>query len=101
MEIKTTFEDSAYLSVDVTGGPYDGQTLQIDLALLRQASDELMTVHNIEPNEQNEVSPTVEFLVDMAAKMTKAGFPCTPAIVQHAWLKMSEYFAEVQKKTNE
>ena len=89
----------AVLSIKVEGGELDGQEIEMDVMLVRLASDELARKHNLEVVD-GELHATVEFVAELCERIKQIGYPCTPSVAIHAWVKVSEYFAELQKKTS-
>lgn len=90
------------LKISVKGGDYDGETIEMDLMLLRLASEESIKEHplrEVTRNRQKMLEPTAEFAMDLTNRLKRLGYKCSPAIAVNAWLKMCDYFADVQKKT--
>jgi len=88
------------LTIDVKGGTYDGQTVIMDLMLLRLCSEEARAKHPLEERD-GMVEPTAAFVSALDANLRNLGYKSTPAIAVHAWQKMCEHFATIQKKTKQ
>ena len=90
------------LKIAVKGGEHDGETIEMDLMLLRLAAEESMKEHplsEVTRDRQKMLEPTAEFAMDLTNRLKRLGYKCSPAIAVNAWLKMCDYFADVQKKT--
>ena len=86
------------IAVTVKGGPYDGQTIEMDITLVKLAAEEMERKHDL-PTVDGMTQATTGFAKDLSAELVELGYNCTPAIALHAWVKVCQYFVELQKKT--
>jgi len=87
------------LTIKVEGGHLDGQEIEMDPMLVRLAADDLVQKHQLEAVD-GEWKATPEFVKELSDRLIEMGYRCTPSIAIHAWVRVSQYFAEIQKKTS-
>ena len=66
--------------------------------LLRLCSEEARAKHPLAERD-GMVEPTSAFVAALNQNLVNLGYKSTPAIAVHAWQKMCEHFASIQKKT--
>ena len=71
----------------------------MDATLVKIASQALERKYGLETKD-GQVFATTPFLRDLDKELQTLGYQSTPTIAHHAWVAASEYFAEMQKKTN-
>jgi hypothetical protein len=86
------------IGISVKGGRYDGQTIEMDLTLLKLASEEMERKHDL-PTVDGMTQATTGFAKDLSEALVELGYNCTPAIALRAWVEVCKYFVELQKKT--
>lgn len=86
------------IKLDVSGGEYDGKTIEMDVTLVMLACQELEDKHKL-ADEQGLLRATPAFAKDLDTELKGLGYDSTPAIAIGAWQKAREYFAGTQKKT--
>ena len=87
------------ITIEVQGGPHDGEKIHMDATVVKLTAEKLQTEHRL-PTEDGLMRPTAEFAVDLDKALQGVGYKSTPTIAIHAWIKASEYFLELQKKTS-
>ena len=87
------------ISIEVRGGPHDGEKIHMDATVVKLAAEKLQANHKL-PIEDGLMAPTAEFAVDLDKALQGVGYKSTPTIAIHAWIKASEYFVALQKKTS-
>ena len=87
------------ISIEVRGGPHDGEKIHMDATVVKLAAEKLQAKHKL-PIEDGLMAPTAEFAVDLDKALQGVGYKSTPTIAIHAWIKASEYFVALQKKTS-
>lgn len=87
------------ISIEVRGGPHDGEKIHMDATVVKLAAEKLQAKHKL-PIEDGLMAPTAEFAVDLDKALRGVGYKSTPTIAIHAWIKASEYFVALQKKTS-
>lgn len=87
------------ISIEVRGGPHDGEKIHMDATVVKLAAEKLQAKHKL-PIEDGLMAPTAEFAVDLDKALQGIGYKSTPTIAIHAWIKASEYFVALQKKTS-
>lgn len=91
------FQDGT-ITIDVQGGPYDGQTIHMDASVLQDVGRRLIQEHEL-PLEDGKYNPTPEFMIAFDARLKDLGYTSTPTIAIHAWVKALDWWSDVQKKT--
>ncbi len=87
------------ITIEVKGGPHDGEKIHMDATVVKLAAEKLQAKHKL-PIEDGLMAPTAEFALDLDKALQGVGYKSTPTIAIHAWIKASEYFLELQKKTS-
>jgi len=87
------------LTIAVKGGPYDGQTLEMDALVVRLAAETLVRKHGLKVKD-GWIDATAAFSVDLDKALKEVGYKSTPTIAIRAWEIACRLFAELQKKTN-
>jgi len=87
------------IKMEVKGGPHDGKTIEMDPMLVKLSADALERKHGLESVE-GRIQATAGFAADLSKELVTLGYDSTPSIAIGAWVKASEYFAEMQKKTS-
>ena len=88
------------ITIEVQGGTHDGKTIHMDAAIVQAAAEQLATKHKLKISDGS-YQPTPEFLLELDKRLQELGYDSTPTIARHAWIKASEYFTEIQKKTSQ
>lgn len=86
------------IGISVRGGQYDGQKIEMDITLLKLASEEMERKHDL-PTVDGMTQATTGFAKDLSEALVELGYSCTPAIALRAWVEVCKYFVELQKKT--
>ena len=87
------------ITIEVKGGPHDGEKIHMDATVVKLAAEQLQAKHKL-PIEDGGYRPTAEFAVDLDKALQGVGYKSTATIAIHAWIRASEYFVELQKKTS-
>ena len=87
------------ITIEVRGGPHDGEKIHMDATVVKLTAEKLQAKHKL-PIEDGLMAPTAEFAVDLDKALQGVGYKSTPTIAIHAWIKASEYFVALQKKTS-
>ena len=88
------------ITIDVMGGEYDGQTIRMDVTVVKMVAERVSANHDLQTDEDGMIVATPEFALELDQQLQKMGYNSTPTIALHAWIKASEYFAALQKKTS-
>lgn len=87
------------IEIAVQGGPHGGETIRMDATVVKLTAEALQDKHKLTVTD-GIIEPTAEFALELDQKLQEMGYKSTPTIAIHAWVTASNYFAELQKKTN-
>ena len=73
--------------------------MEMDASVVKLCAEALERKHEL-PIVDGVIHPSAAFAAELADNLKSLGYECTPTVALHAWAKASEYFAELQKKTN-
>ena len=88
------------ITIEVKGGPHDGEKIHMDATVVKLAAEQLQAKHGLKEDDKGLIRPTAEFAVDLDKALQVVGYKSTATIAIHAWIRASEYFVELQKKTS-
>ncbi len=80
------------------GNAATDKTHDFDLMLLKLAIDQVTGMHNLKETETGGLTPTPDFLLDLAAAIDKMGFDgCTPSQAYEIWVIATTAFVSLKK----
>lgn len=92
MEVK----DDGELSITISGGPADGQTVKLDLWQAKLAFEQVEAKHGV--GEKFKATP--DFLSDLCGVAGSLGVsPCTPTLAYKLWHAVGQAWMDVKKNT--
>lgn len=69
-----------------------------DLMVLQLTIEQVHGMHNLKTNENGELKPTPQFLMDLAAAIDRLGFDgCTPTQAHQIWITASVAISSLKK----
>jgi len=94
-------KDGDTIKVVIDGGAMDGVTLEMDPFLVKLAAEELYEKHGMEADAQQRLHPTPGFAQDLAERIKSFTHDdMSPRIAIYLWTLASDWWSDLQKKTN-
>ena len=89
--------DDGRVTFQVNNGPQDGKQFQLDTITLKLACEEIEEAHKLSAKGYK---PTIEFLKDLAKRLSEFIPDCTPTLAYNVWDETNKKFLTLKKNTS-